>query len=95
MRVARAGIQVPTVEVRFEDISVDTSVYVGSRALPSVINSYRNIVEARDSSPASVLCAASAQSPKSCWAACYVPRLVKHACMRVGQGEICQIYVKE
>ena len=52
----RAGVQVPTVEVRFDNISVNTSVYVGSRALPSVINSYRNIMEVRCSSPCTMLC---------------------------------------
>lgn len=52
----RAGIQMPTVEVRFDDISVNTSVYVGSRALPSVINSYRNFVEARSAPLHHALC---------------------------------------
>lgn len=37
----------PTVTVRFENLSVDTSVYVGARALPTTINAYRNTVEVR------------------------------------------------
>lgn len=36
------------VEVKFQDLTVDTSVYVGSRALPSVLNAYRNALEVRE-----------------------------------------------
>lgn len=42
----RAGVDVPTVEVRMKGLSIDTTVYVGSRALPTLINSYRNVIEA-------------------------------------------------
>ncbi len=41
----RAGVKLPTVTVCFKDLTVSTAVYVGSRALPSTLNSYRNIVE--------------------------------------------------
>ena len=41
----RAGLQQTHVEVRFENLSVETQVLVGSRNLPSVANSYRNIFE--------------------------------------------------
>jgi len=44
----RVGVTQPSVEVRFEDLSVNADVYVGSRALPSLINFTRNIVEVRD-----------------------------------------------
>ena len=43
----RAGVKLPTVTVCFKDLSVSTTVYVGSRALPSTLNAYRNLVEVR------------------------------------------------
>lgn len=44
-RQERVGIEQPSVEVRFEDLKVEAKVYVGNRAVPTVINSYRNFVE--------------------------------------------------
>ncbi|KAK9816709.1 hypothetical protein WJX72_004056 [[Myrmecia] bisecta] len=44
-RFDRAGVKLPNVEVRFDNLSADSEVYVGNRALPSILNSYRNIVE--------------------------------------------------
>lgn len=41
----RAGVDVPTVEVRADGLSVDSSVYVGSRAMPTLTNAYRNFIE--------------------------------------------------
>ena len=41
----RVGMEIPSVEVRFENLTVESSVFVGSRALPSVLNAYRNFVE--------------------------------------------------
>ncbi|KAL9350667.1 hypothetical protein Peur_057922 [Populus x canadensis] len=41
----RVGIEIPTVEVRFEHLNVETEVYLGSRALPTIFNSFANIVE--------------------------------------------------
>ena len=35
----------PTVEVRCENLSMEAKVTVGSRALPTVLNSYRNFFE--------------------------------------------------
>lgn len=43
----RVGVQQPCVEVRFEDLSVNADVYVGSRALPSLTNFTRNMLEVR------------------------------------------------
>jgi len=43
--VCRVGVQQPTVEVRFQNLSVNAEVYVGTRALPTILNFYRNIVE--------------------------------------------------
>ncbi len=50
----RVGIELAKVEVRFENLNVESSVYVGSRALPTVLNSYRNVVDV--SSPRSITC---------------------------------------
>ena len=46
-RQERVGIEQPSVEVRFENLRVQAQVYVGNRAVPTVINSYRNFVEVR------------------------------------------------
>ncbi|CAD6230064.1 unnamed protein product [Miscanthus lutarioriparius] len=35
-RIDRAGIQIPTVEVRFRDLNVEAECHVGTRALPSL-----------------------------------------------------------
>lgn len=43
-RLDRVGLALPTVEVRFEDVSAEARVYVGTRALPSLANFTRNIV---------------------------------------------------
>lgn len=43
--VCRAGVHLPTVMVKFKDITVDAEVYKGNRALPTLTNSYRNFVE--------------------------------------------------
>ena len=39
------GIEVPKIEVRYEHLSVEGDVHVGSRALPSLINFYMNAIE--------------------------------------------------
>lgn len=41
----RVGIAPSTVEVRFQDLHIQAQVFVGARALPSVLNSYRNFFE--------------------------------------------------
>ncbi|PON32553.1 ABC transporter-like [Parasponia andersonii] len=41
----RVGIELPTVEVRFEHLNVDTETYVGKRALPSFINFPINTID--------------------------------------------------
>ena len=43
--VCRAGVKLPTVTVCFKDLDVSTTVYVGSRSLPSTLNAYRNFIE--------------------------------------------------
>ncbi|EEF33324.1 ATP-binding cassette transporter, putative [Ricinus communis] len=44
-RVDRVGIEVPKIEVRFENLSIEGDAYVGSRALPTILNSTLNAVE--------------------------------------------------
>ncbi|CAI0407524.1 unnamed protein product [Linum tenue] len=44
-RTDRVGIEVPKIEVRYEHLSVDGEVHVGSRALPTLFNTAINTVE--------------------------------------------------
>ncbi|PSR91814.1 Pleiotropic drug resistance protein [Actinidia chinensis var. chinensis] len=44
-RIDRVGVDLPTIEVRFEHLSVDAEAYVGSRALPTIFNFFINGVE--------------------------------------------------
>ena len=39
------GIEIPKVEVRFENLSIEGDAYVGTRALPTLLNSSLNMVE--------------------------------------------------
>ncbi|XP_027908144.1 ABC transporter G family member 36-like [Vigna unguiculata] len=44
-RIDKVGIRLPTVEVRFQNLTVEANSYVGSRALPTLPNSALNILE--------------------------------------------------
>ncbi|CAB4299305.1 unnamed protein product [Prunus armeniaca] len=44
-RTDRVGIEIPQIEVRFEHLSVEGDAYIGTRALPTLLNSYRNTIE--------------------------------------------------
>ncbi|XP_068660074.1 pleiotropic drug resistance protein 2-like isoform X3 [Aristolochia californica] len=44
-RIDRVGIDVPKIEVRFEHLSVEADAYVGSRALPTLLNATMNAIE--------------------------------------------------
>ncbi|XP_027181512.1 pleiotropic drug resistance protein 1-like isoform X2 [Coffea eugenioides] len=44
-RIDRVGIDLPTVELRFENLSVEAEAHVGSRAMPTLFNFCTNIVE--------------------------------------------------
>ncbi|CAJ1951217.1 unnamed protein product [Sphenostylis stenocarpa] len=44
-RIDRVGIEIPTIEVRYEHLNVETETYVGSRALPTFLNFVTNMVE--------------------------------------------------
>ncbi|XP_027336297.1 ABC transporter G family member 36-like [Abrus precatorius] len=44
-RIDKVGIRLPTVEVRFQNLTVEADSYVGSRALPTLPNVSLNILE--------------------------------------------------
>ncbi|XP_062089776.1 pleiotropic drug resistance protein 1-like [Humulus lupulus] len=44
-RIDRVGIELPSIEVRFEHLNVETEAYVGTRALPTFFNAYINVFE--------------------------------------------------
>ncbi|KAL3650914.1 transcription factor [Castilleja foliolosa] len=44
-RIDRVGIDMPTIEVRFENLNIDAEAYGASRALPTFVNFNINIVE--------------------------------------------------
>ncbi|KAI3935814.1 hypothetical protein MKX01_032998 [Papaver californicum] len=44
-RIDKVGIKLPTVEVRYEHLRIEADCHVGSRALPTLINTARNIAE--------------------------------------------------
>nr|XP_027186672.1 ABC transporter G family member 39-like isoform X1 [Cicer arietinum] len=44
-RVDRVGIELPKIEVRFEKLSIEGDAYVGTRALPTLLNSTFNVIE--------------------------------------------------
>ncbi|KAI3860698.1 hypothetical protein MKX03_014734 [Papaver bracteatum] len=44
-RIDRVGIDIPTIEVRYENLTIDAEAYAGSRALPTILNYFANYVE--------------------------------------------------
>ncbi|KAF7803604.1 ABC transporter G family member 29-like [Senna tora] len=44
-RVDKVGIKLPTVEVRFQNLTIEADAYIGSRALPTLPNAAMNILE--------------------------------------------------
>ncbi|KAK2399048.1 pleiotropic drug resistance protein [Trifolium repens] len=44
-RMDRVGLELPTIEVRFKELNVEAQVYVGSRALPTLLNFFVNVIE--------------------------------------------------
>ncbi|KAI8547252.1 hypothetical protein RHMOL_Rhmol07G0180100 [Rhododendron molle] len=44
-RIDRVGINLPTIEVRFEHLNVDVEAYVGGRSLPTILNFFVNIFQ--------------------------------------------------
>ncbi|KAI3857648.1 hypothetical protein MKW98_028912 [Papaver atlanticum] len=43
--IQMVNVQLPTVEVRYENVTVEEKCYIGNRALPTLLNTARNIVE--------------------------------------------------
>lgn len=41
----RVGIDIPTIEVRFEHLNVEAEAYIGSRGLPTMFNFCVNMLE--------------------------------------------------
>ncbi|XXG63707.1 hypothetical protein AAC387_Pa05g1831 [Persea americana] len=48
-RIDQVGIDLPTIEVRFEHLNVDAEAYVGSRALPTIFNFTKTPIELKNS----------------------------------------------
>uniref|UniRef100_A0A0E0QPX2 ABC transporter domain-containing protein n=1 Tax=Oryza rufipogon TaxID=4529 RepID=A0A0E0QPX2_ORYRU len=44
-RLYRVGIKLPTIEVRYKNLNVEAESYVGSRGLPTILNTYANILK--------------------------------------------------
>ncbi|CAH1419416.1 unnamed protein product [Lactuca virosa] len=44
-RFDRVGLEVPKVEVRFENLNIEADVVIGSRALPTLVNYSRDVIE--------------------------------------------------
>ncbi|XP_039117422.1 ABC transporter G family member 35-like isoform X1 [Dioscorea cayenensis subsp. rotundata] len=44
-RIDRVGIELPTIEVRYEHLNIEAEAYVGNRGLPTVLNSAINVLE--------------------------------------------------
>ena len=47
----RVDLEFPKIEVRFQNLTVDTFVHVGSRALPTIPNFIFNMTEVGESLP--------------------------------------------
>ena len=41
----RVGIEIPKIQLRYEHLSVEGDVYVGKRAIPSLLNVAMNVIE--------------------------------------------------
>ncbi|KAJ4749522.1 ABC transporter G family member 36 [Rhynchospora pubera] len=44
-RIDRVGIDIPTIEVRYENLNIVAEAHVGNRGLPTILNSYMNALE--------------------------------------------------
>ncbi|KAL6967069.1 Pleiotropic drug resistance protein 2 [Sarracenia purpurea var. burkii] len=44
-RTDRVGIEIPKIEVRFQNLSIEGDAYVGTRALPTLLNATLNTIE--------------------------------------------------
>ena len=74
------GIELPTVEIRFENIHIETALYTDTgRNLPTILNSYRAALEVRPLNAirnfhragpvqSTVLGTSTGHLPPTCWA---------------------------
>lgn len=46
--LSRVGLEIPKVEVRYENLTISTNVKVGSRALPTLLNYGYDVIEVRN-----------------------------------------------
>ncbi|KAJ4707956.1 Pleiotropic drug resistance ABC transporter [Melia azedarach] len=44
-RIDKVGLDMPTIEVRFDHLNVEAEAYIGSRALPTIFNFCANVLE--------------------------------------------------
>nr|XP_043614363.1 ABC transporter G family member 35-like [Erigeron canadensis] len=44
-RIDKVGLSLPTVEVRYKNLTIEADCYIGDRALPSLLNATRNSIE--------------------------------------------------
>ena len=42
---SRVGIDMPTIEVRYESLNIEADAYVGNRGPPTILNSMLNVLE--------------------------------------------------
>lgn len=50
LNIFRVGLDIPTIEVRFEHLNVEAEAYIGSRAMPTMFNFSVNMLEVINSS---------------------------------------------
>ncbi|KAE8818367.1 Pleiotropic drug resistance protein 4 [Hordeum vulgare] len=43
--VDRVWIELPTIDVRYENLNMEAEAYMGSRGLPTILNTYANVLE--------------------------------------------------
>ena len=63
----RAQIELASVQVRFQNLSIDADIAVGARGEPTVLNAYRNTVEVGTQhacTPAEALAAVNMRKPQ-------------------------------
>jgi hypothetical protein len=50
-RLDRVGIELPTVDVRYDHLSIQANCHVGNRGLPTLLNVIRDVVEVQSNLP--------------------------------------------
>lgn len=52
----RVRIELPKIEVRYQNLNVEAEAYVGSRGLPTIFNTYANVLEVCSTPKGGPLC---------------------------------------